>query len=177
MGKNELNVSQVVKFSRHDHMNDLQLVLMYIDMGKYAEAKNCILEKTANMQRQAMLQKLCLPDTEEWLMTLPWRYPVLTVELFCDIALKIDSVELDQVLVDYLESLVELVIPKIERYTNCAVMISVTTDETAWIIQLTFQELRVKQLDIPENSSQFTVEVHGESNQWTITISGQLGGL
>ncbi|MDV6377210.1 Spo0B domain-containing protein [Sporosarcina sp. GW1-11] len=176
MGKNELNVSQAVKFSRHDHMNDLQLLLMYIDMGKYTEAKNCILEKTADMQRQALLQKLCLPYTEEWLTTLEWRYPVLTVELYCDIVSKIDSSDLDVVLVNYLENLVQMVIPKIERYANCAVTIEVVTEETSWFIQLTFSEVCIKQLDIPENSSQFTVEVHGESNQWTITIGGQLGG-
>ncbi|PIC64590.1 hypothetical protein CSV79_05450 [Sporosarcina sp. P13] len=177
MGMNELNVSQVVKFSRHDHMNDLQLLLMYIDLGKYTEAKNCILEKTADMQRQASLQKLRLPRTEEWLTTLEWRYSVLTVELYCDIVSKIDSSDLDQVLAVYLENLVQLVIPTIERYTNCAVAIEVVTNETSWSIQLAFSELRTKQLDIPENSSQFTVEVHEESNQWTVTIGGQLGGL
>lgn len=177
MGKNELNVSQAVKFSRHDHMNDLQLLLMYIDMGKYTEAKDCILERTDAMQRQAMLQKLCLPDTEEWLTTLAWRYPMLVVDLSCAIVSKVDSSGLDKVLVEYLENLVQMVIPKIERYTNCEVIIDVVTDESSWKIQLTFSVLRTKQLDIPENASQFTVEVHEESSHWTVTIGGLLGGL
>lgn len=177
MGKNKLNVSQAVKYSRHDHMNDLQLVLMHIDMGNYAEAKKCILDKTGDMQRQAVLQKLCLPRTEEWITTLQWRYPALTTQLYCDITEKIDSSEIDEVLVDYLEEVVLAVKSKIQRYADCPVTIEVTTDAASWTIQLTFMELYAKQLDIPVHSSQLTVEVHSEPNQWTFTISGQLGGL
>ncbi|ARD47025.1 Spo0B domain-containing protein [Sporosarcina sp. P33] len=177
MGKNELNVSQAVKFSRHDHMNDLQLILMYIDMGKYAEARNCILEKTGDMQRQSVLQKLCMPKTEEWIITLGWRYPALNVQLYCDITEKVDSHLTDDALVDYLEEVVLAVQSKIERYADCPVTIEVTTDKTSWSIQLIFTELYAKLPDIPEHSSQLTVEVHGEPDQWTFTVSGQLGGL
>ncbi|PID21403.1 hypothetical protein CSV61_09245 [Sporosarcina sp. P3] len=177
MGKNELNVSQAVRFSRHDHMNDLQLILMNLDMGKYTEARNCILEKTGDMQREALLQKLSMPLTEEWITTLGWRYPVLKVQLYCDITEKIDSSEMDRELVGYLEQVVLAVEEKIQRYADCPVTIEVTTDTASWSMQLTFTELYAKQLDIPEHSSQLTVEVHGEPDQWTFTISGQLGGL
>ena len=177
MGKNELNVSQAVNYSRHDHMNDLQLILMNIDMGKYTEARNCILEKTSDMQREALLQKLCMPLTEEWIMTLGWRYPALKLQLYCDITEKIDSSEIDEVLVDYLEQVVLAAKAEIQRYADCPVTIEVTTDTASWSIQLLFTELYAKQLDIPEHSSQLAVEVHGEPNQWTFTISGQLGGL
>lgn len=176
MGKNKLNVSQAVKFSRHDHMNDLQLILMHIDMGNPAEAKKCILDRTGDMQRQSALQKLGLPCTEEWIMTLQWRYPALVTQLYCEITEKVDSNEIDDVLVDYLEDVIVAVQSKIRRYADCPVTIEVTTDAAFWSIQLTFMELYAKQLDIPEHSSQLTVEVHSEPNQWTFTISGQLGG-
>lgn len=177
MVKNRLNVSQAVKFSRYDHMNDLQLILMNMDMGKYAEARNCILERTADMQRESMLQRLCLPRTEEWITTLAWRYPVFGVELYCEIEEKIDSSELDDELAGYLEQVVQAVMAKIERYADCPVAIEVVTDAASWSIQLTFNELHSEQVDIPEHSSRLAVEVHGEPNQWTFTISGQLGGL
>ncbi|WP_153732663.1 Spo0B domain-containing protein [Sporosarcina obsidiansis] len=176
MGKRELNVSDAVKYSRHDHMNDLQLLLMYLDMGKYKEAKNCILEKTADMQRQAMLQKLCMPQTEEWLTTLEWRYPVFKTQLYCDIASKLELKDMDGLLVDYLERLVRVIVPKIDLYSECQVAIEVVTTATQWSIQLTFSEISAEQLDTPVNSSQLTVEVLDEPNQWTFIISGQLGG-
>ncbi|MBY0222551.1 MULTISPECIES: Spo0B domain-containing protein [Sporosarcina] len=177
MGNIELNVSDTMRYSRHDHMNDLQLLLMYLDMGKYKEARKCILDKTAEMQQLAMLQKLCMPLTEEWLTTLDWRYPVFKSHLHCDIASKIEVQQIDEVLVDYLERLVQDVIPKIDQYAECPVEITVRTDAAGWSIQMTFSEIHAKQMNISENSSLLTVEVCAEEGQWTFIISGQLGGL
>ena len=39
MRKSRLTVSEALKFSRHDFLNELQLVLMYIDLGEPSEAK------------------------------------------------------------------------------------------------------------------------------------------
>ena len=39
MGKKELTMAQALKFARHDFLNELQLILLYIDLGKIAEAR------------------------------------------------------------------------------------------------------------------------------------------
>lgn len=176
MGKNELKVSEIMKFSRHDHMNDMQLLLMYLDMGKYQEAKECILEKTSEMQQFAMLQRLGLPNTEEWLMTLDWKYPVFISRLHCDIASEVSVPKIDAILVDYLENLVETVMPNIDQYAECTVMIDVVTTALAWSIKLSFSDILGISLHNTENSSLLTVEILDEKDQWTVILSGKLGG-
>lgn len=166
-----------MKFSRHDHMNDMQLLLMYLDMGKYQEAKECILEKTSEMQQFAMLQRLGLPNTEEWLMTLDWKYPVFISRLHCDIASEVSLPNIDAILVNYLESLVKNVMPRIDHHAECTVMIDVVTTVLTWSIQLSFSSIQGVSLHDAENSSLLTIEVLDEQDQWTVILSGKLGGL
>lgn len=177
MGKKGLTVLEAVKFSRHDHMNDLQLLLMYLDMGKYEEARRCILERTADMQQQARLQKLGLPSVEEWLTTLTWRHPIFSIQLFCDITQKAKSQQLDEVLASYLQSITETVIPHINQFAECPVTIEVVTEENDWQIRLAFSEIEAQRLNIPEHPSLFSVRVLNEHDQWTCVLSGKLGGL
>lgn len=177
MGKKGLTVPEAVKYSRHDHMNDLQLLLMYLDLGKYEEARKCILERTADMQHQAQLQKIGLPSVEEWLTTLAWRHPVFSVRLFCDITEQVTSRKLDEVLSGYLQSVIEAVIPQIKEFAECPVTIEVVTEEDDWQIGLAFSELEAQQPNIPENPSFITVRVLNEHDQWTCVLSGKLGGL
>lgn len=177
MGKKGLTVPEAVKYSRHDHMNDLQLLLMYLDMGKYEEARKCILDRTADMQHQAQLQMLKLPLVEEWFTTLAWRYPVFSVQLFCDIAQNENLQQLDETLSGYLESVIEAVIPRIKEFAECPVIIEVVTGESEWRIELAFSELETQQLNIPEPPSWLSVRVLSEHDQWTCVLSGKLGGL
>ena len=46
MGNNKLTTAEALKFARHDFLNELQLVLLYIDLDKLPEAKQKILEAT-----------------------------------------------------------------------------------------------------------------------------------
>ncbi|GKV65725.1 MULTISPECIES: Spo0B domain-containing protein [Sporosarcina] len=177
MGKNELKISEIMKFSRHDHMNDMQLLLMYLDMGKYQEAKECILEKTSEMQQFAMLQRLGLPKTEEWLMMLDWKYPVFNSRLCCDIASEVTLPRIDAMLVGYLESLVKTVMSSIDQYAECTVMINVVITALTWSIQLSFSDIQGVSFHAAEDSDLLTIEILNESEQCTVILSGKLGGL
>ena len=46
MGNSKLTTAKALKFARHDFLNELQLVLLYIDLDKLPEAKQKILEAT-----------------------------------------------------------------------------------------------------------------------------------
>ena len=45
-GTVKLTTAEALKFARHDFLNELQLVLLYIDLDKLPEAKQKILETT-----------------------------------------------------------------------------------------------------------------------------------
>ncbi len=44
MGNSKLTMAEALKFARHDFLNELQLVLLYIDLDKLPEAKQKILD-------------------------------------------------------------------------------------------------------------------------------------
>lgn len=174
MGNNDLTVSQTLKFSRHDHMNELQLLLMYIDLGKPEQAKHYILERTAVLQQQAALQRLSMPETEQWLQTLNWRHPLFAADIQCRIETAVQG-RGDEAAVQFLEQLALAVEKTAERYSDCPAAIDVTANAAQWTIRLTFSNLAA-QPDIPEHSSQLTVGVQYEPGRLTVTVSGQLGG-
>ena len=60
MGNEVLRTAKALKFARHDFLNELQLILLYIDLGKLPEAKKKILETTDDMRQLSMLEKLGL---------------------------------------------------------------------------------------------------------------------
>ncbi len=74
MGNDKLTMAEALKFARHDFLNELQLILLYIDLGKLPEAKQKILETTDADAQVAMLEKLGLPAVETWLITFDWIY-------------------------------------------------------------------------------------------------------
>ena len=76
MGNDKLTLVQALKFARHDFLNELQLILLYIDLGKLPEAKQKIMDTTDAMRQVAMLEKLGLPAVETWLVTFDWIYSV-----------------------------------------------------------------------------------------------------
>ena len=86
MGTEKLTIGKALKFARHDFLNELQLMLLYMDLGKYAEARKNDYWKQRNvMHHTSMLEKLRLPETEIWLRTFEWRHTAFSKKLQCDI--------------------------------------------------------------------------------------------
>ncbi|SER74477.1 stage 0 sporulation protein B (sporulation initiation phosphotransferase) [Gracilibacillus ureilyticus] len=81
----EKEVIELLRHYRHDHLNDLQLVMGYLQLGKQdkAEAKiNDIIEK-ANNERQ--LDRLQIPKTMLWIYTKNWFSENMSLEYRMDI--------------------------------------------------------------------------------------------
>ena len=53
MGNDKLTMIKALKFARHDFLNELQLILLYIDLGKLPEARQKLLDTTERMRQIA----------------------------------------------------------------------------------------------------------------------------
>ena len=102
MGNNKLTTAQALKFARHDFLNELQLILLYIDLDKLPEAKQKIVDTTIHMQQAAMLERPGLPAVETWLVTFDWLYGAFSATMTCTIATGIRDAD-DESVAAYLE--------------------------------------------------------------------------
>lgn len=175
MEKNTLSVRDALKYSRHDHVNDLQLLLMYLDMGMPDKARECILQATDRMQQEAVLQKLGMPMTEEWLTTLEWRHPSFLKTLRCQIDTS-SPIQVDRELVSFLEELFETIEDGLDPFSEYGVTIDVEADASAWSIRLVFNNLQAEALELPRTPHTVNVNIQKENDDWTCVLSGQLGG-
>ena len=87
MGTEKLTLVQALKFARHDFLNELQLMLLYMDLGKLPEAKQKIMDTTERMRQVSMLEKLGLPGLlKRGSVTFDWIYTVFSKDDYnCDI--------------------------------------------------------------------------------------------
>ena len=172
MENDKLTMAKALKFARHDFLNELQLILLYIDLGQLPEAKQKILETTDCMRQIAMLERLGLPNTEIWLATFDWTHGVFSKTLTCDIGSGIREVD-DALVANYLEQLFKEAETTIDPASDYETRIDVKASSTNWSITITVNGAMNNKLPAPKATGSFTVQETISQNQWMFTISGQ----
>ena len=79
----KMTVAQSLRHARHDFLNELQVLKMYLDLGRAEEAQAKIRSYAEASVHQSRLAGLGMPMTEEWLLTAQWRFPEFRFELEC----------------------------------------------------------------------------------------------
>lgn len=172
MGPENLTISKALKFARHDFLNELQLMLLYMDLGKMPEARRTLLEATERMHHTSMLEKLRMPETEVWLSTFEWRHTVFSKKLQCDIIAGNRNVN-DSALANFLEGLIGNVQESVDPMDEYIVHIAVNATDTDWSIQLIIEGTLTGSITIPQTDGGFEVSGDLQDKQWTFTVSGQ----
>ncbi|MDN4607127.1 Spo0B domain-containing protein [Sporosarcina highlanderae] len=172
MGSDNLTLGKALKFARHDFLNDLQLMLLYLDLDKTSEARKTLMNTTERMRQLSMLEKLRLPETEVWLTTFEWRHTVFSKELQCHITAGERSAD-DAQVASYLERLINNLKTIVDPMEEYRVRITVNASETHWSIQLTIDGPLKDVPPIPMVENGFEVSEKKQDKQWTFTISGQ----
>lgn len=172
MGNDKLTLIQALKFARHDFLNELQLILLYIDLGKLPEAKQKIMETTDAMRQAAMLERLGLPAVETWLATFDWMYSVFPKKIRSAITPGIRKAD-DAVVAAYLEQVFGLAEKMVDPTSEYETQIDVNATSTNWSITVTVDGAIGKLLAAPEVTGNFCVEETISQHQWTFTIRGQ----
>jgi stage 0 sporulation protein B (sporulation initiation phosphotransferase) len=172
MGNDKLTLIQALKFARHDFLNELQLILLYIDLGKLPEAKQKIIETTNAMRQTAMLEKLGLPAVETWLVTFDWMYSVFPKTITSAITPGIRQAD-DAVVAAYLERVFRIAEKMVDPTSDYETQIDVNASSTSWSITIIVNGMMGNMPIAPETTGYFSVEETISENQWTFTIRGQ----
>lgn len=172
MGNDKLTLIQALKFARHDFLNELQLILLYIDLGKLPEAKQKIMDTTDAMRQAAMLEKLGLPAVETWLVTFDWIYSVFPKTITSAITPGIRQVD-DAVVAAYLERVFRIAEKMVDPTSDYEAKIEVNASATDWSIRIIVDGVMDNMLTAPEVTGPFSVEETISQHQWTFTIRGQ----
>ncbi|MEK5039086.1 Spo0B domain-containing protein [Sporosarcina sp. FSL K6-3457] len=172
MGNDKLTLIQALKFARHDFLNELQLILLYIDLGKLPEAKQKIMETTDAMRQVAMLERLGLPAVETWLVTFDWMYSVFPKTITSAITSGIREAD-DEAVAAYLEQVFCIAEKMVDPTSDYEAQIDVKATSTSWSITVTVDGAMDQMLAAPEVTGDFSVEEIISQNQWTFTIRGR----
>lgn len=172
MRKEQLNMSKALKFARHDFLNELQLVLMYIDLGKVPEAKKAIQNATEGIRQLSILDRLGLPETEKWISTFGWMYNAFRTTLVCDITPGIREAD-DLSVVSYLDRIFGDVAEILDATSDYEAHFDVRASSLGWSIHITVNGAMHGKPPVPETGKDFLVEEAVSTNEWTFTISGR----
>ncbi|WP_252502842.1 Spo0B domain-containing protein [Sporosarcina sp. Marseille-Q4943] len=172
MESDNLTIGKALKFARHDFLNELQLMLLYMDLGKMPEARRTLLEATERMRHVSMLEKLRLPRTEIWLSTFEWRHTAFSKRLQSNIIAGTRTAN-DDAVADYLEKLICVVEEAVDPMDEYIVHIAVKATEDHWSIQLKIEGTLMGSPRLPQTDGGFEVSGILQDKQWTFTLSGQ----
>lgn len=168
----QLNVADVLKYARHDFLNELQMILMNIDLGHPEKAREMILTTTNKMRQHSILSSLKLPETAIWLMTFEWMYPSFSKQLSCQIKAPIVDVDDDE-LVSVLKKIIAGANEHVNIYSNYEAIIDVYTNQEEWEITVRLEgKLPALVGKVRENTT-LMIEESLQENLWKFTIRGQ----
>ena len=170
--KGQLTIPEVLKFARHDFLNELQIVLMNIDLGNVSHAKKTILRITEGMNNHAKLGTLRLPKTEEWIITFDWMFTAFLKSLTCNITASILEVD-DDKLVACLNRIfldAEKVLNPISEYEA---HFDIQASEYDWSIKISVSGLLPEKGIELKTDENLVVEETNSHNLWTFTIRGR----
>ncbi|MCP1145423.1 Spo0B domain-containing protein [Lysinibacillus endophyticus] len=166
-----LSNSEVIRFANHDFMNHLQLIKMYLELGKVDEAKNTIENISENCKTLSNLNKLNLPKTVEWLQTFQWRYPSIDFNLKSHVEHPV-NMKKDVQIVEYLEKTIIHVYDHLDPYTEQQLFIEVETNKNEFKLTLDLRGYwdapQFKQQELPN----MKVQTYEQTNKiWKYVLS------
>ncbi|QTD41593.1 Spo0B domain-containing protein [Sporosarcina sp. Te-1] len=172
MDTKNYTVTEALKFARHDFLNELQLILLYIDLDNKEEARNAILAATGRLRSMAMLERLRMPSVEKWLNTFDWVHTEFSKQITCDIVAA-DRVADDREVANYLEQVIRSLAAVLDPMDDYELVIHVTATDSEWRIQLVLDETVAA--ICPDISTKLNVAITetADHGQWTFTISGR----
>ena len=173
MDTKQLTVTEALKFARHDFLNELQLILLYIDLDNKEEARKAILGATERQRSMAMLERLRMPSVEEWLNTFDWVHTEFSKRIECDIVAAVDRAVDDRAVADYLETVVQSVAAVLNPLDDHELIIHVSATDSQWSIQMELEETVPVICPAITGNLDITITETADDGQWTFTISGR----
>jgi stage 0 sporulation protein B (sporulation initiation phosphotransferase) len=172
MENEKLTIEKVLKYANHDFINELQLVLMYIDLGNIAKAKESILQASERISNLAMLESLQLPLTANCIRTANWTLKAFKFQLTCEIQSG-DRKAKDTEVANYLKKVFQTLLSVTDVDSEYTIQLHVWSVQNEWNIQLTVDHLVTELLQITPGDQSILIEEKLSNHTWTLLMSGQ----
>lgn len=168
----QLTIAETLKFTRHDFLNDLQIILMNLDLGNAEQARAKILQTTEDMKQHSKLFSLRMPKVEIWLATFEWLHTSFTKELTCRVDAPISKVD-DEDLVLSLQTIIDKTEKKMDVFSVYTAQIDVLSLAAEWTITIKVIGSLPEAADRLNEKETFLVEEQFAENLWTFTFRGR----
>lgn len=166
------SVVQSLRHARHDFLNELQLIGMYLDLGQPEKAKAIIRAHAEAAVHMSRLAGLGMPVTEEWLLLSKWRYPELGIHIECTAQAGI--ARMDETFAKVLENFAETVRPRLDPFVEYVCTISIWNENESLAMKLSLNG-DWQQMSFPEQLVE-TAGISCDSDGVEIAIRAQMEG-
>ncbi len=126
--KKDWSTIELLRYSRHDWLNKMQLIKSNLELDKPEQAKGIIEEIILEAQNEAKLSTLHMPKLAELLLTANWmgysyslEYEILQVEEGCK--------EADEIISNWLKEFFQLLSGSLSLLTENSLKISILQNE------------------------------------------------
>ncbi|CAH0346361.1 Spo0B C-terminal domain-containing protein [Bacillus sp. CECT 9360] len=180
MDKERKTVEAILRHSRHDWLNKLQLIKGNIELNNIDRAKAVIEEIIIEAHHEAMLSNLNMPELAETLLTANWRSLPLHIE-FEVVELQRGLRDMDTLISAWVEELFRILADSLDDYGENVLAISIDENKE-YNLRLSFElqgtiknesvlhnflnksvrdKADVKVLEINSEEAVFLVELYG----------------
>ncbi|WKA60022.1 Spo0B domain-containing protein [Planococcus shenhongbingii] len=170
--KEMTTVAQSLRHARHDFLNELQLINMYLDLGRQEEAQAIIRSHAEAAVHLSRLAGLKMPLTEEWLLLAKWQHPEFHFHVEC-LAHRA-PVELDAAFTRLLELFVATALPQMDPYAEHECCVRLANEEESLMMEITLNG-NWTEIEFPEVSGLYAVK-ECDSDSMKLTVRAQMEG-
>lgn len=160
------SVAQSLRHARHDFMNELQLISMYLDLGQPEKAQAMIRSHAEAAVQLSHLTALHMPQMEEWLLVSKWRFPEIRFVL--EVSARAGEPELDSAFAGFLEAFFQAIRSQLDPYIEYICTLRIFNEGPSLVLALSLNG-DWQDFSCPEESAlHATEQCEGDGMKWTI---------
>ena len=174
MYQSELTVRDAMSFTRHDFLNELQLILMHMDLDNNVEARRQLLDVTERMRIESQVSALRMPVLETWILSFNWHHSEFTKQLKTHVVASQSKRRADEdAVVASLDELLNQLAAGADPYSDNAIELTVEATPEQWSVSISLPGQTAPIAWNERNETDWIAELSIENEYWTFTYRGQ----
>lgn len=166
----ELTIPELVRHLNHEFLNKINLIQMYIDLGKIDECKKIIRGISEHCKKISNIHQLKCPKLITWIDTFTFCYPAINIKINSNVKEPI-PIDLDEKIKNLLNSTINHVYDGLDPYTEQNLILTVESNNNQFEIQFNLTGNWNATKFHTKQDEDYIVEVFEETNQsWKYII-------
>lgn len=168
--KKELSIPEIIRHLNHEFLNKVNLIQMYIDLGKIEESKKIIRDMAEHCKVVSNIHQLKCPKLITWIETFTFNFPAIRFKIKSNVKQPI-PIQLDEKIEEYLNRSVCHVYEEIDPYMEHNLTLTIDSDKDQFAIHFDLNGNWNAPKFNTKNIEDFIVETFEETNQtWKFVI-------